>query len=202
MRARLLPLFILVLFAWSSPSKLEIDAIRHQAACQVAEIVVIDWPKYHGDITYRFSLGATSPDDEIGSRNGLSDYDIRDNRTSPEWPKALMRQLPQTYFDEFRFQRASRPFVQCPNLSKVALSRGHEVSNGPKPLAYPFGSLVIYDKPFVAFSLPYLSQDGRDALFLYHMSGSNDSGHSSVVLYRKNDLGVWEMVDEIGVSIS
>jgi hypothetical protein len=202
MRPRLFLLFIMMPFAWSGPSRLEIAGIRHEAACQVAEIVVTDWPKYHENSTYRFSLGATSPNDQFGFTYDQMDYDVRNNRISPKWPKALMRKLPQNYFDEFRHQTESSPIAQCPNLTNVAQSKGHEVGNGPRSLGSYFGSLIIYDKPFVAFSLPYLSDDGRDALFLYGMSGSNDSGHSSVVLYRKSDLGAWEMVDEIVVSIS
>lgn len=202
MRGRLFLLFAIMPFAWSGQSSVEILVERNEAACQVAKVVVTDWPKFHGGASYRFSLREMSPNDEIGYRNGSSDYDVMNNRISPNWPKALMRQLPQSYFDEFRFHSGSRPFVQCPNLAKVAQSKGHSVGREPQPASYPFGSLVIYGEPFVAFSLPHLSEDGRDALFLYRMSGSNDTGHSAVVLYRKNELGVWEMADEILVSIS
>jgi hypothetical protein len=148
MRAQLFLLFIMMPFAWSGPSRLEIAGIRHEAACQVAEIVVTDWPKYHENSTYRFSLGATSPNDQIGFTYDKMDYDVRNNRISPKWPKALTRKLPQNYFDEFRHQTESSPFAQCPNLTKVATSNGHSVGTGPQPIGppdpSPWNRLVLY----------------------------------------------------------
>lgn len=187
-----------ILLAGCGPSAEQIAQEKQKAACLMAEAILTEGPRYYDKENRVYEDTKMNPN-----------YDIEDAdlpKLLAEWPLGPYPRIAQDHFRAFAAQPASNAFFACPDLKRLAVSKGYKVgseaaieaAHDPKT-----GNLRdVFTSQIISFTLPYLSEDGNSALVAYRMSVGGLDGHGMLVLYRKNAEGNWELVDVLRLWIS
>jgi hypothetical protein len=170
---------------------------RLEASCLVAEDILSITPSY-------YKMPIVYSDVKLNPKSETAGWDSQ--QLVATWPIGPISRIKIGHMQSFAVSTPSSAMVACPNVVRMAKSLGRAYGSEAVGRATQGGQNGDINTTFKAqitsFSLPYLSEDGRDALFLYNMVAAGLDGHGLLILARKNSAGKWEILDTMQLWIS
>jgi hypothetical protein len=170
---------------------------RLDASCLMAESILSIGPTYR-NFPIVYSDHKSNPTAELAGWNL--------KKLVADWPQGRKPRIAMNLISGFANLPSSSAMVECPSLVELAKSKGSDFGDEAIRKATAAskvkGNDTYFSAQIISFSLPYMSENGRDALFLYNMTVAGLDGSGLLVLARKNSIGQWEINDTIQFWVS